>query len=112
MFDFQKNKDKSKKMKVILALNRVMSRRSREESNQRRDVGSNVTNFQREVKINVATLRSNVTTFQRRAKPMSRGSSGVQIQCRDVGIQRRNVPEKGHFDVVTLRHREVSTSRR
>ena len=62
-------------MKVILALNRAtsrrwgaMSRRSREESSQRRDVQANVATFQREVKINVATLRTNIVTFQRKTK--------------------------------------------
>ena len=52
---------------------------------------SNIATFQRVVKTSVATLRSHVATFQRRAKPTSqcwdptsRRSKGVQNQSRDV----------------------------
>ena len=63
---------------------------------QRRDVperkAANVAMFQRVVKINVATLKTNVATFQ--------GSLN----------QRRDVSEKGKTDVAKLRRRDVATS--
>ena len=59
------------KMKMIVTLNRATSLRSgaksrgsREESSQRHDVRTNVATFQREVKINVATLRFNVAMLR------------------------------------------------
>ena len=67
------------KMRVFLALNRATSqrtdatsRRSREESSQRREVEIQRRNVPERGKIDVATLRSNVATFQRGAKPTSR----------------------------------------
>ena len=42
---------------------------------------------------------------------MSRRSRGVQNQCRDVGYQRRDVPEEGKIDVATFRRSDVATLR-
>ena len=134
------------KMKLIWPLKRATSRcsdatsrHSRRESSQRRDVGrrdvpESGKNQRRDVKIsrhdvsekgktNVATLDSNVATFQRGSKPTLRRSRGVQNQRRDVPengknqhrdveTSRRDIPEKGQTDVATLRHHDVATSRR
>ena len=68
---------------------------------------------------NVATLGSNVATFQRGHNPTSRRwdptsqrfREGI-IQHRDVGIQRRSVPEGGTTNVVTLQHCDIESQRR
>ena len=42
----------------------------------------------------------------------SRRARGVQNQRRDVGYQRRDVPEEGKVDVATFRRRDVESQRR
>ena len=96
---------KNKKNGGDLALNRATSRRSREESFQRRDVRGNVATFQRIVIINVATLDINAATFQRGAKSTSRRYRDWLNKRHDVDIQRRDVTEKGNINVATLTSR-------
>ena len=73
---------------------------------------SNVAMFQRGSKSNVATLGSNVTTFQRIYKPTSRRCREAIFQCRDVGIQRLDVPGGGNANVATLRANVATLQRR
>ena len=82
------------KMKVILALNRatsrrsgVTSRRSREESSQRRDV-----------RANVATFGPTSRRSGQRRDVLERGKN----QRRDIEIQRRDVPEGLKINVATF----------
>ena len=63
-------------------------------NNQRRDVGYQRREVPEGCKINVATLRSHVATFQRRVKLTSRHCDVATLQRRDVGYQRRDVTEK------------------
>ena len=73
---------------------------------------SNVATFQRAFKTNVATLGTNVAMFQRRAKITSRRWNPTSRHFREGLIQRRDVPEEGKTDVVTLRCCDVATLQR
>ena len=73
---------------------------------------TNVATLQRRSKSNVATLGSNIATFQRSYNPTSQCWDPTSRRSKEGLIQRHDILEKGKTDVATLKSNIATLQRR